>query len=224
MARLFITPREVDFISDITKEIIKDVIGQKIYYFSINELKTKVHDIYMESPEKIFDTPIALDAMVEYQSEVVKTSEFGSETMFDIEVWVHGRDLLDKQIELSEGDFFSFGDVFFEITKYVTTNNVYGEIEHTVGWHIFGKQARKTQFVSKLFGPTSEAYSDPDAVQETFVQQRGFPTDIRIGETGDVRDLQKKGVLERPISRPKEVSPKGSQGRKTSSGFYDDES
>ena len=30
MARLFITPRELDFISDINKEIVKDVIGQKV--------------------------------------------------------------------------------------------------------------------------------------------------------------------------------------------------
>ena len=35
MARLFITPRELNFISDITKEIIKDVVGQKVYYYPI---------------------------------------------------------------------------------------------------------------------------------------------------------------------------------------------
>ncbi len=37
MARLFVTPREVNFINDLTKELIKDVIGQKIYYYSISE-------------------------------------------------------------------------------------------------------------------------------------------------------------------------------------------
>ena len=30
MARLFITPREQDLISDLTKEIMKDVVGQTI--------------------------------------------------------------------------------------------------------------------------------------------------------------------------------------------------
>ena len=31
MARLFVGQREVDFFADITKEIIKDVAGQKVF-------------------------------------------------------------------------------------------------------------------------------------------------------------------------------------------------
>ena len=34
------------FINDIGKEIVKDVVGQKIYYFPISQIKTRVHDIY----------------------------------------------------------------------------------------------------------------------------------------------------------------------------------
>ena len=58
MARLFITPREINFINDIGKEIVKDVVGQKIYYFPISKIKTRVHDIYEEAPEKVFENPI----------------------------------------------------------------------------------------------------------------------------------------------------------------------
>jgi hypothetical protein len=60
MARLFITSREIDLISDLTKEIIKDVIGQKVFYYSVSETKSHVHDIYLESPEKIFEMKILL--------------------------------------------------------------------------------------------------------------------------------------------------------------------
>ena len=85
-----------------------------------------------------------------------------------------------------------------------------------------GKQSRKGQFVSKVFGPTSERYSDKDAVQETFAQQRGFRMN-QEGVTGDVRELQKRGVLEKPITGPAEISPKGDpQG--AGSAFYGDES
>ena len=45
MARLFITPRELNFINDIAKEIIKDVVGQKIYYFPISEVKSKENSL-----------------------------------------------------------------------------------------------------------------------------------------------------------------------------------
>ena len=54
MARLFVTPREIDLISDLTKEIHKDVIGQVIYYYSVREDVSEVHDIYEEAVEKDF--------------------------------------------------------------------------------------------------------------------------------------------------------------------------
>ena len=69
MSRLFITPREINFINDIAKEIVKDVIGQKIYYFPISEIKSRVHDVYEESVDKIFENPIELDALVKYQEQ-----------------------------------------------------------------------------------------------------------------------------------------------------------
>ena len=55
MARLFITPKEIDFISDLTKEITKDIIGSKIYYYSVREDISNVHDIYEEAIDKVFD-------------------------------------------------------------------------------------------------------------------------------------------------------------------------
>ena len=84
MASLFITPREINFINDIGKEIVKDVIGQKIYYFPISQIKTRVHDIYEEAPEKVFDNPINLDALVKYNPQEVRANEFGFEEFFTI--------------------------------------------------------------------------------------------------------------------------------------------
>ena len=74
MARLFITPRELDLISDLTKEIIKDVIGQKIFYYPVRMDVTSIHDVYEESTEKVFDAPIEVDALVEWSPGEVKTS------------------------------------------------------------------------------------------------------------------------------------------------------
>lgn len=220
MARLFITPREIDLISDLTKEIMKDIIGQKIYYYSVSDTKSKVHEIYNEAPEKIFDNPVDLDALVEWEPSKMKVSEYGAEDTAKIKLWVHARDLLDKQLQLSAGDFFSFGDIFFEIIQFLPSEVIYGQIEHKTGYQILGVQARRTQFLAKIFGPTEEKYSDADAVQNTFVQQRGQPEN-RLGPTGDVRELQKKQILDAPLDGPKEVSPKGSDSR-ANSAFYDE--
>lgn len=221
MARLFITPREINFINDIAKEVIKDVIGQKIYLFQISEIKSKVHDVYEESPDKVFETPIELDCLVKYNGQEIKTDRFGSEEYYTIEAYVQSRDLLDKGIDVLEGDFFSYGDTFFEIIKAPISATLMGQIEHKRYITITGRQSRKDQFLQKIFGPTSESYTDDDAVQETFVQQRGFKENSE-GPTADVRDLRKNGVLDEPITGPKEVSPKG-DSTSAGSSFYDDE-
>ena len=100
------------------------------------------------------------------------------------------------------------------------TKNIFGQIEHNDGIKVIGKQSRKQVFFTRVLGPTDEELSDPDAVQETFVQQRGFASNDQ-GETGDVRELQRKGVLEEPISKPKEVSERG-DATSAGSAFYDE--
>lgn len=220
MARLFITERELNFINDIMKEVVKDVIGQKIYYYSISEIKSRVHDVYEEAPNKIFENPLEIDALVKYSPQEVKTNRFGSEEYYNIECYIQERDLLDKQIDVREGDFFSYGDTFFEVIKAPKSDVIFGQIEHKSYITVSGKQARKGQFITRVIGPTSEAYSDADAVQDTFVQQRGFDEN-RLGKTGDVRDLQKNGVLDPPITGPAEVSPSGDPER-VGSAFYDE--
>jgi len=221
MARLFISKKEINFINDTAKELIKDVIGQKIYYYSISEIKSKVHDVYEESSEKIFENPIEIECLVKYQEPEIRTNRFGSEKYFKIEAYIQSKDLLDKNIEILEGDFFSFGSVFFEITQAPSSNIIFGQIEYGRFITVKATQAREGQFKTKVFGPTSESYNDSDAIQETFVQQRGFENN-RLGKTGDVRELQKNGILQKPINSPAEVSTKGTSKKKGSS-FYGDE-
>ena len=220
MGRLFVTPREVDFINDITKELIKDVVGQKIYYYSISEAKTKINDLYDEAPEKIFEDPIEIECLVNYQEPNFKTGKFGIEKSQNIEAYIQSRDLSDKQIEILTGDFFTYGSVIFEITSVTVTKNIFGQVEHSDGIKVIGKQTRKQVFFTKVLGPTDEDFTDPDAVQDTFVQQRGFEEN-RLGKTGDVRELRKKEVLDDPITGPKEVSPTGTSTNAGSS-FYDE--
>ena len=219
MARLFITPREMNFINDISKEIIKDVVGQRIFYFPISEAKSKVHDVYEEAAEKIFDNPIEIDCLVKYNPQEISTGRFGSEENYTIEAYIQSRDLIDKQIEILEGDFFSYGTKFFEVVTAPTSQTLFGQIEFDSFITVTGKQARKGTFLSKIFGPTAERYSDADAVQDNFVQQRGFASN-KQGETNDFRELRKRGIIDDPVTGPKEVTSKSSNN---GSSFYGDE-
>ena len=128
--------------------------------------------------------------------------------------------MIDKGISVVEGDFFSYGSTFFEVVKSPASDTIFGQIEYKSYITITGKQSRKGQFLSKIFGPTSERYSDSDAIQDTFVQQRGYSSNNQ-GATGDVRALQSNGVLTTPISQPAEVSPSG-DSTGAGSSFYDE--
>lgn len=213
----------MNFISDITKELMKDVNGQKIVYYSISETKTKAHDIYNEAINKVFDNPISLDAFVDAKfQEETRINKFGVDFIYEIEAFVHYRDLVDKKINVMIGDFFSFSDVFYEIINIRTLKSIFGQAEHKDGLVLVGKKARDDQFTAPLHGPTDIKYSDADAVQTKFVQQRGEKTG-ELGETGDVRDVQQ--VIDKPLTGAKETSERGAQADDSNyaSSFYDDE-
>lgn len=224
MSRLFITPRELNFISDIAKELIKDVCGQRVVYYPISESKTKVHGVYNESQEKVFDRPILLDALVDARfQDDTKIDTFGVDRKYRLEVYIQYRDLVEKGIEVSVGDFFSYSDVFYEITEYAVMRNVYGHAEHKEGVKLIGTKAREGQFNAPVQGPTDIKYVDPDSVQKTFEQQRGR-AENREGQTGDVRDLVKAGVLEQSLEGTREVSERGAAAddSRHGSSFYDE--
>lgn len=226
MARLFITPRELNFISDITKEIIRDVNAQKIYYYPISELKTQAHPVYAEAIKKIFDQPIIIDAFVDsnFQGDT-KINKFGVDAQYKIEVYMQHRDLLEKGVNVTLGDYFSFSDCFYEITEKNIMRNIYGQAEHQDGVRLVGTKVRESQFKALTLGPTDISRPEDDAVQKLFNQTRG-EAESADGPTGDVRDLVKAGVLDPPLSGPREVSERGGSTEDadySGSAFYDDE-
>jgi hypothetical protein len=216
VSRLFITQREINFISDISKELIKDIVGQKIILYPISEIKSDVHGLYNESTEKIYDNPIEIEALVSNPEQETRTNLFGPEKLATLEVYVHYRDMVDRKIEISIGDFIQYGGVFYEISRMDKMRQIYGHAEQIDGYKLMCTQARQGQFNAKRVGPTEDVYNDPDAVQKEFVQQRGLPL-VDDKPTGDVRALQQNGQLDRPVDGPARVV-ETSDGSK----FYED--
>jgi hypothetical protein len=219
MPRLFVGDRELKFIADVTREFVKDVVGQKIYYYPISEAKTRVHDLYEEALQKVYDNPIAIDAIVDatfHEGTTIDT--FGIDAAYRLEVFLQWRDLVEKGIDVCIGDFFSFSNNFYEITERQFIKNIYGMADQRDGVKVVGTKVRESQFKAPLIGATDIA--DTDGKREQFVQQRGFVENAE-GPTNDVRELQRDGVLDQPLDGPREVSPRGDPNGKGSS-FYDD--
>jgi hypothetical protein len=226
MARLFITAREVQFINDITKEFMKDIVGQHINYYPVSTLKTKVHPIYEEAVKKVFDNPIKLTCLANWPEAKMKIDRFGSEKTNQIEIFIQARDLIDKDFTLYEGDFFTFADQAFEVSSFVSMNNIYGQEEYETGYKIIGQPARLGQFDPKNFlSPNKDskgAYEDTQ-VQHTFEQQRGL-TETSEGATGDVRQLRDRlGHDMADIALGEGPRVVGIDEDKKASSFYNDE-
>jgi hypothetical protein len=105
----------------------------------------------------------------------------------------------------------------YEIANITNLRNIYGHAEQTDGLKLECVQARKGQIDPPQVGPSDISYSDPDAVQKEFEQTRGNK-EINGQPTGDKRDLQENGVLEKPVTGPNRVVEDGPKG----SDFYGD--
>lgn len=188
MPRLFVTQREIDFFNDIGKEIIKDIIGQQVIYWPVSTLKTKIHPVYNEAVKKIFENPIRIDALVGQPTWESRITQFGPEQINKLEVFIQARDLGQKKIEVSEGDFFTYGEQAYEIVSAVNMNNFFGQVEHEIGFKITGILAKSGEFdPQKFYRPTNEEVVPP----VPFEQQRGLPENID-GPTGDIRDVRER--------------------------------
>ena len=218
MARLFVGQKESDFFADITKEIIKDVAGQKIYYYTVREDLSDIHDVYEEAIHKIFNPPIEIECMVEWQPSEVRTTQFGHEQLKTITVFFHDRDMIDRNINIRQGDYISYGEFFFEVTSLIYDKIIHGQVERMVSTKLTAKQTRIEHIIKSSIGPTYEGYLESDAIQTEFKQQRGQTE-------SDVRQLVKDNILESPISGPKKVAPDGTTKsiNGVGSSFYGDE-
>lgn len=221
MARLFVGPREQAFIDDITRELVKDVVGQRLFYYAVSVDKTRAHPVYDEAVDKVFDPPVELDALVGQPEYSQATDSFGIDRTMKLEAYVQWRDLVDKGIEVNTGDFFTYGEATYEVVTALPMRKIYGQVERTDGVKIVGVTAREGMLRVRPHGPTDIARTDADAVQETFAQQRG-ERENSLGVTNDHRELVRNGTLEPPLTGPREVSRRGGGPSGKAPAFYDE--
>ena len=234
MSRLFITPREIQLINDWTKEFVKDIVGQHIIYYPISMLKTKVHRVYDEAVEKIFDHPIKIDCLVGQPERGQSLSAWAIEGTTKIEVMIQARDLLDKGFEAEPGDFFVYGNEVFEVLDSIEIGDIFGQAEYNVYWKLNGKLARSGRFDLESFHKMledSKVYSE-SSVQKTFEQQRGLSENETEGATGDVRQVRERlaenmadialGEGPRKVNSDDEEDTSDTTLDKSSSSFYNE--
>lgn len=128
--QLFIGQQELDFVSDINKEIISKWTGQEIIYYAIDMTATTVHDVYGESLQKIYKDPINIECLVFYDEPEVKSTDLQTEIHYSISVYFHKRSLAENNFFPQEGDYLKWGPVFYEIVTGSEPQLQFGRIEN----------------------------------------------------------------------------------------------
>lgn len=133
IARKFITEREHTLIDNINHELIQDFIGVEIIYYAISPEHTVAHDIYGEAtvpPTQL--VPVRMNGLVNYDNPMVRTTQFTLDASYTLELYLHTRELQQRSLSPSEGDFVEWNQIFFEISSVTRPQMVFGQPQHKI--------------------------------------------------------------------------------------------
>lgn len=100
---LFLGKKERDLVKQVNDELIENVIGQSILYYSIDLERTNFHDMYGEAVEKTFLAPVRVMALIKFENESTSYLEgMGIDSDAAISVQFHRRRLVEDQNLLLE--------------------------------------------------------------------------------------------------------------------------
>lgn len=143
---LFIGKKEVRFFNSITKELVQEIVAEKVIYYSVSEQHTKSHSLYDEAIKKTVFTPVEVNALVLYNQPKQTNTQFSIDTLYSIEVYFHIHELQERNIIPREGDFLKYGTIVYEIQKLTRPQIVYGQMQNEVMVKAECIVSRKTQF------------------------------------------------------------------------------
>lgn len=129
---LFIGAKERAFFDSINKELIQRVIGQKIIYYSVSVEHTNVDELYNEAISKTVFTPVEINALIDFGEPVQSTTNYSIDTRYTISVYIHDKELRERNLEPVVGDYIKHGRVFYELKTVTKPQTVFGQIENMV--------------------------------------------------------------------------------------------
>ena len=157
MAKKFIDTKAVAYIDAINRQLIQQVVDESVHYYAISLKHTEIKRLYGEAVKKTVFAPVKINALVRYENTNTRSMDFGMDAEFDLEVYFHNKELTDRNVKPTEGDFIEYGGIFFEITSVTRPQLVFGQIEHKIMTKCVCVKSREGQF---QFGGQSDSDVD----------------------------------------------------------------
>lgn len=105
--------RDFDLLVHINREITSDVVEQEVLYYKISLEETEAN-IYGESSEKVYKTPVKLNCLINRGDQVVEESEYGSDLFRQSTFAFVRQDLADVEVVPEVGDIIMWQEDYWE--------------------------------------------------------------------------------------------------------------
>jgi hypothetical protein len=122
----FLVGRDIELFKSLAREVVDDVVQNKVVLFKINLNETKVN-IYGESINKTWHPGVEVFALINKDPETARYEGFGAETdqnvTFKLDRWM----LEEKGIYPEIGDIIYFNTAYYEIDNTTEVQLVGGQ-------------------------------------------------------------------------------------------------
>jgi hypothetical protein len=128
---MFLGAAERNLVKQVNDELIERVIGQGIIYYPVSMKHTNYHPLYGEAIHKSFLSPIKVNALISWEGDTTNTTNLGIDRRSSITINFHKRRLTeDQDLQVQEGDFVLYGNLFYEIVTLSQPRELFGQVEH----------------------------------------------------------------------------------------------
>jgi len=165
MAKGFVSTKELDYIDELTRELMQNISIQEVFYYAISLEHTVADDLYNEAIEKTWFAPVQISARIDFDNPTVTTTEFTLDSQYSLEVYFHTEELRERNVKPTEGDFVEFGEIIFEVTAVTLPQLVFGQVNKKIMTKCVCVPSREGQF--QVNGDYAKFVSNTHPVEPT---------------------------------------------------------
>jgi len=143
----FVTQKELSFFHAVNRELIQAVVQQSVIYYQIMAEQTVADDLYNESVTKVWSSPVRINALVLYENSTEQITMLPPDAKFNIDIYFHKQELVDRNMAPKMGDFVKFGSLLYEILNVTEPQPIAGMVDQQMMVKCPCTPARRGQFL-----------------------------------------------------------------------------
>lgn len=124
---VFVTPRDMNFITGINKELVDEIIETDVLVFSL-DIQENEMNIYQEALEKVYRPGVKINALITHDDPTSEDTEFGPNVQQNIICAFRRLELKNLDFYPDKGDVILWNGAYFEMTNVIDNQLIAGRV------------------------------------------------------------------------------------------------